>query len=71
MARVWAGRRRQHVYPEPFTVRTSIGVRELEICTLCASLVLAERRGHFEGELQHLRHHALTDTLDDGPTSTG
>jgi hypothetical protein len=71
MARVWGDRRREHVDPEPFMIRTSVGVREFKICTLCACLVLAEQRGHFEGEFRHLQHHAVTNTLGEGPpTST-
>ena len=45
MASGLGGRRRKHVDPEPFMIRTSVGVREFKVCTLCACLVLAEQRG--------------------------
>jgi hypothetical protein len=70
MARVWGGRRREHVDPAPFTIRASVGVREVKVCTLCGCLVLAEQRGQFDGEFQHLQHHAVTNTLGEEPTAT-
>ena len=36
------------------------------ICGLCAAMV---NLAH-DGEPRHLQHHAVTDTLRDGPTST-
>jgi hypothetical protein len=39
-------------------ISTSIGRLRVAECTLCGALVVQD-----DGQLQHIRHHAATDTL--------
>jgi hypothetical protein len=41
-----------------FVISTSIGRLRVAECTLCGALVVQD-----DGQLQHIRHHAATDTL--------
>jgi hypothetical protein len=59
IARAWLGRGRpRHDGPREFVISTSIGRLRVAECTLCGALVVQD-----DGQLQHIRHHAATDTL--------
>ena len=59
MARAWLGRGRpRYDGPREFVISTSIGRLRIAECHLCGALVVMD-----DGQLQHIRHHAATDTL--------